>query len=199
MLGRQWQMGEHQGEDASSPVRVDLRTRATPIEPVDGQSALDPRTVPAETIVESEPGDWWTAGRRIRLGRLIAEAAEANEVPLLSDPDLLLAGLPVPYDKLNGAGFGKAKVLGPAEAAPIAPSAVWRRLRDVPKGVISPHYEKFLAEIFIASTAMRSEGRIPAAGFPNLPQALQPPFGTICQICQTFPSLPTANTSCLPS
>ena len=110
MLGRQWQMGEHQGEDASSPVRVELRTRATPIEPVDGQSALDPRTVPAETIIESEPGDWWTAGRRVRLGRLVAEAADANGTPLLSDPDLLLAGLPVPYDELNGAGFDARKL-----------------------------------------------------------------------------------------
>jgi hypothetical protein len=104
LLGRQWQMGEHQGEDASSPVRADLRIRATPIRPVAGQPALDPRTVPAETIVESEPGDWWTAGRRIRLGRLVAQAAQANGTPLPDDEDLLLAGLPVPYHELNGAG-----------------------------------------------------------------------------------------------
>ena len=31
MLGRQWQMGEHQGEDASSPVAVEISSRATPI------------------------------------------------------------------------------------------------------------------------------------------------------------------------
>ncbi len=66
MLGRQWQMGEHQGEDASSPVGVELRSRATPIGPVAGQPGLDPATVPAQAIIESEPGDWWTAGRRVR-------------------------------------------------------------------------------------------------------------------------------------
>lgn len=105
MLGRQWQMGEHQGEDASSPVRVDLRTRATPVEAVDGQAAQDPRTVPAETILESEPGDWWTAGRRVLVGRLVASAADANGTPLPADPGLLLEGLPVPYDELDGTGF----------------------------------------------------------------------------------------------
>jgi hypothetical protein len=104
MLGRQWQMGEHQGEDASSPVRADIRVRATPIRPVSGQPGYEPRTVPAETIVESEPGDWWTTGRRIRIGRLVAQAAHANGTPLPADENLLLAGLPVPYDQLNGAG-----------------------------------------------------------------------------------------------
>lgn len=105
MLGRQWQMGEHQGEDASSPVRVDVAMRATPIEPVDGQPALDPRTAPAEVLVESEPGDWWTAGRRVRLGRTVAAAAAANGTPLPEDPDLLLARLPVPYDLFEGTDF----------------------------------------------------------------------------------------------
>src|SRR5205823_4791358 len=61
MIGRQWQMGEHQGEDATSPVGVEVTTRETPIRPIPGQPNLDPRTVPAEAVVESEPGDWWTA------------------------------------------------------------------------------------------------------------------------------------------
>ena len=65
-LGRQWQLGEHQGEDASSPTGVRYRARLTPIDPIAGQPGLDPRRVPAEAIVESEPGDFWTAGRRIR-------------------------------------------------------------------------------------------------------------------------------------
>ena len=39
MLGRQWQVGEHAGEDASSPVLVELEVAHTPLEPVAG---LDP-------------------------------------------------------------------------------------------------------------------------------------------------------------
>ena len=105
MLGRQWQMGEHQGEDASSPVSVRLLSSSTPIEPVAGQPDLDPRTVPAEAIVESEPGDWWTPGRRVRLGRRVAETARAHGINLPADGAFRLDGLPVPYDSLDGQGL----------------------------------------------------------------------------------------------
>jgi hypothetical protein len=104
LLGRQWQMGEHQGEDASSPTRIEHEARFTPIEPVAGQPDLDPRTVPAEAVVESEPGDFWTPGRRILLGRRVAAAAAANGVTI-PDAELELAGLPVPYDELDGDGL----------------------------------------------------------------------------------------------
>ena len=98
-LGRQWQLGEHQGEDASSPVLVAYRARTVPIEPVAGQPLLDPAVIPAEAIVESEPEDFWTPGRRISIGRLVAAATT-----LPADPALALAGLPVPYDVLDGTG-----------------------------------------------------------------------------------------------
>lgn len=102
MLGRQWQMGEHQGEDASSPVGVKMTPKATPIGPAAGQDALDPATRPAQAIVESEPFDWWTAGRRIRVGRAVAALAHSNGIAL---PDsIALSGLPVPYDRLDGTG-----------------------------------------------------------------------------------------------
>jgi hypothetical protein len=104
LLGRQWQMGEHQGEDASSPVAVNVAARATPIGAVEGQNHLDPATVPAEAILESEPLDWWTPGRRVRLGREAVAAAEANGVTLPADAALVLSDLPIPYDRLNGAG-----------------------------------------------------------------------------------------------
>lgn len=68
MLGRQWQVGEHAGEDASSPVLVELQVAHTPLEPVAG---LDPTVVPAEALVEGATGDWWTVGRRVRVGRAI--------------------------------------------------------------------------------------------------------------------------------
>lgn len=103
-LGRQWQLGEHQAEDASSPVAVEVVSRSTPIGAVPGQQHLDPATVPAEAIVESEPLDWWTVGRRTRIGRAAEAAAHANGLALPADPTLALAGLPVPYDVLDGTG-----------------------------------------------------------------------------------------------
>ncbi len=105
LLGRQWQLGEHQGEDASSPVRVTYRAQLTPIDPVTGQPHLDPRTTPAEAIVESEPGDSWTPGRRVAAGRAVEAAAAAAETPLPSSTALLLDRLPIPYDVLDGTGY----------------------------------------------------------------------------------------------
>ena len=104
LLGRQWQLGEHQGEDASSPVAVEIATHTTQIRPVDGQPDLDPANVPAEAIIESEPFDWWTPGRRVRIGRAVAAAAQAGGVTLPDDGALRLANLPVPYDTLDGSG-----------------------------------------------------------------------------------------------
>jgi hypothetical protein len=101
-LGRQWQMGEHAGDDASSPVAVDFTATATPIGAITGQPALDPATVPAQAVLESEPGDWWTIGRRVRVGRAVAARAGVH----LPD-DTALAGLPVPYDSLNGGPDGR--------------------------------------------------------------------------------------------
>ena len=69
LLGRQWQVGEHTGEDASSPVLVELDVAHTPLEAVAG---LDPTVVPAEAILEGSAGDWWTVGRRVRVGRAVA-------------------------------------------------------------------------------------------------------------------------------
>lgn len=105
LLGRQWQMGEHQGDDASSPVVVNVSARATPIGAADSQVRLDPGVVPAQAVIESEPGDWWTAGRRVRVGRAVAAAAAAHGIALVGDSaggPLALIGLPVPYDGFTG-------------------------------------------------------------------------------------------------
>jgi len=69
MLGRQWQIGEHAGEDASTPVIVQLEVAHTPLEAVAG---LDPTVVPAEPLLEGAEDDWWTIGRRARVGRALA-------------------------------------------------------------------------------------------------------------------------------
>jgi hypothetical protein len=105
LLGRQWQLGEHRGEDASSPVRVTYRARLSPIEPLPDQPDLDPRSVPAEAIVECEPGDFWTPGRRVVAGRAAEAAAAAAGNPLPAEDGLLLRALPMPYDVLDGSGY----------------------------------------------------------------------------------------------
>jgi hypothetical protein len=103
-LGRQWQLGEHQGEDASSPVAVHFISVQQPVDPYDGDPLQDPTIVPPEAIVESEPGDWWTPGRRIRIGKA---AADEGGLPALpgADPSLLLGDLPTHYDRFNGLGY----------------------------------------------------------------------------------------------
>jgi hypothetical protein len=104
-LGRQWQMGEHHGEDAASPIRIEYRSSQVRIRPVDGTANADPRIVPAEAIVESEPDDFWTVGRRVRIGRAVEQAARDAGRALPTDDTLRLANLPAPYDILNGTGF----------------------------------------------------------------------------------------------
>ena len=98
-LGRQWQLGEHRGTDAASPALVRLTVTETPITGRSGAPEDDPRITPPEAIVESEPEQWWTIGRRVRVGRALRTAVPAAR---RNDPALLLAGLPAPYDALDG-------------------------------------------------------------------------------------------------
>jgi len=102
-LARQWQLGEHQGEDASSPVAVAADIRHRPVTYDRARPALDPSTIPAEALVEGEPGDWWTIGRRVRLGRLAAAKLTADERAAYA-----LGPLPPPYDRLTGQVDGRA-------------------------------------------------------------------------------------------
>lgn len=106
-LGRQWQMGEHQGEDASSPVKVRYRASHRAIDPFDGDPQMHPKIVPPEAIIESEAGDWWTPGRRIRLGKEAGAALPAIDE---ADPELRLENLPAPYDRFNGLGYDGQKL-----------------------------------------------------------------------------------------
>lgn len=90
MLGRQWELGEHVGEDAGTPVGVTVPIDHLPLQSVEG---LDPTIVPAEAIVEGSALDWWTVGRRIRVGRLISPALTAAERGRIA----FTASLPDPY------------------------------------------------------------------------------------------------------
>ena len=98
-LAAQWTKDEHHGSDSGSPVAVSVTASMVPIDPFDGDPELDPQRVPPEVIIESEPGDWWTPGRRVRVGL----AAAASVPPAAQDdPALQLDGLPPPYDRLRG-------------------------------------------------------------------------------------------------
>jgi hypothetical protein len=106
-LARQWQLGEHQGEDAASPVRVNVVASRTPLDPYDKDPALDPMVVPAEAIIESEPDGWWTIGRRARIG-VAAPPFLPVGVTAAQDAALRFVGLVGPYDRLNGLYDGLA-------------------------------------------------------------------------------------------
>lgn len=103
LLARQWQMGEHQGENASSPVRIECDVTRTPIDAVNGDPAFDPTVVPAEALVESELDDWWTIGRRIRAGDTFKDNAAVAGVAALR-----LANPPPPYEAFTGRLDGRA-------------------------------------------------------------------------------------------
>lgn len=94
MLGRQWELGEHVGEDAGTPVGVTVPVEHLPLQQVEG---LDPTIVPAEAIVEGSALDWWTVGRRIRVGRQVAAELTVAD----RDRVAFTGALPDPY----GAAF----------------------------------------------------------------------------------------------
>lgn len=100
-LARQWQLGEHQGEDAGSPVMISYAATQLPIDPLNGDPGLDPLVIPPEVIVESEPDDWWTTGRRVRLGRAAAPHLPGGLTPD-EDTGLRLGSLAPPYDGFSG-------------------------------------------------------------------------------------------------
>jgi hypothetical protein len=109
-LARQWQMGEHQGENATSPVLVRYRLATTPITAPAGAESVDLAVTPAESVVESELDDWWTMGRRIRLGRRVALAQAWLPGPAPADLPVTLRfhQPPPPYERFHEAFDGLA-------------------------------------------------------------------------------------------
>ena len=102
-LGRQWQMGELQGENASSPTLVRAKVDLTPLEGDSKAPIHDPTVTPPEAIIEAEAEDWWTYGRRVQFGRLLAPRVDFNDLKLRKACQI--SGFPKPYDRLNGRGL----------------------------------------------------------------------------------------------
>ena len=100
MIGRQWQLGELRGENASSPIQMVMNVTDVAIEPNIERPADDPATTPAEAIVEGGPDDWWTTGRRLRLGRAADSAGLIADLGV-ADMTLRCQHLPPPYDICN--------------------------------------------------------------------------------------------------
>jgi len=99
-LSRQWQLGEHQGENATSPVLVSYQSVSTPVLPAPDDPAGDPTVVPAEALVESEMDSWWTVGRRVRIGAVLARSHGLHLSTV--EPSYLLGDPPPPYERLAG-------------------------------------------------------------------------------------------------
>ncbi len=146
-LTRQWQLGEHQGEDASSPVavRVDISHEQLRYDP--RRPHLDPTIVPAEALVEAEPGDWWTVGRRIRLGR--AAAPLLAQLSSMQLERLRFGALPTPYEELAGELDGRAIFT----AGLLAGNAIWS---EVP----SPPADRWSASELTHNAAFRAGRRM---------------------------------------
>ena len=88
-LGRQWQLGEHRGRDAASPALVHVTVIETPVTGPSTAPEDDPRITPPEAIIESEPEQWWTIGRRVRVGRALRSAVPAGAgatIPISCSP-----------------------------------------------------------------------------------------------------------------
>jgi hypothetical protein len=106
-LARQWQMGEHQGENASTPVLVNFKSVGTALDPAPDMPLLDPLTTPPEAIIEGEPEDWWTMGRRLRFGETMATRVGLTIDAPAAAP-YLLVNPPPPYEALSGRFDGLA-------------------------------------------------------------------------------------------
>lgn len=61
LLARQWQIGEHQGENMTSPVWATTETQRTPLQAPADRPFADPRAVPGEAVLEAASRDWKTA------------------------------------------------------------------------------------------------------------------------------------------
>jgi peptidoglycan hydrolase-like protein with peptidoglycan-binding domain len=115
MLGRQWHMGELQGENASTPLAVELSVSETPIGAPADRLAQDPLVIPAEAIIEGTADDHWTLGMRIAVGLRALSEGRVAAITADTDLTLVLNDLPEPYAGLSGQVYdGRALARDPS-------------------------------------------------------------------------------------
>jgi hypothetical protein len=148
-LTRQWQLGELQGEDASAPVVVTLAPQHVRISYDRARPDLDPTVVPAEALLEAEPGDWWTLGRRVRLGRLAAALLGPE-----ASARFRLGVLPVPYERLASEVDGRAVF----QSGVLAGNAIWSEVPSPAPDRWSSSELVYNASFEAGGTALRTRG-----------------------------------------
>jgi hypothetical protein len=146
-LTRQWQLGELQGEDTSTPVVVTSSPRHVPITYDRTRPDLDPSVVPAEALLEAEPGDWWTIGRRVRLGRAAAPLIDAS-----TRARFRIGPLPEPYQNLSEEIDGRAVFV----AGLLAGHAIWAQVPSPPPDRWSSSELDYSASFEAGNTALRA-------------------------------------------
>ncbi len=146
-ITRQWQLGELQGEDASTPVVVTSAPQHVPITYDRSRPELDPTVIPAEALLEAEPGDWWTVGRRVRLGRAAKPLLDANARARFG-----LGTLPAPYENLAGEIDGRAVFA----AGVLAGHAIWAEVPSPAADRWSSSELNYRASFEAGSTALRA-------------------------------------------
>lgn len=148
-LARQWELGEFQGEDAASPVVVSLVPEHLPLSYDPDRPTLDPTVIPGEALLEAEPGDWWTIGRRARLGRAVQGLLD----PTTADR-FRFGELPAPYDGLASAIDGRAVFL----SGLLAGDPVWQELPSPPPDRFSTSELAYSAPFAAGDVALQVDG-----------------------------------------
>src|SRR5262249_7312753 len=106
---------------------------------------LDPTVVPAEALLEAEPGDWWTIGRRVRLGRAAAALLDPA-----THAGFAFGVLPAPYDALAAEVDGRAVFV----AGVLAGNAIWSEVPSPPADRWSTSELHYAASFEAAGTAL---------------------------------------------
>lgn len=148
-ISRQWQLGELQGEDVSTPVAVLCAPRHVPITYDRSRPDLDPSVIPAEALLEAEPGDWWTIGRRVRLGR-----AAAPLLDVTARERWLMGRLAAPYEKLANELDGRAVFM----SGLLAGNAIWSEVPSPPPDRWSSSKLEYSASFEAGGIALRVRG-----------------------------------------
>ena len=108
---------------------------------------LDPTVIPAEALLEAEPGDWWTIGRRVPAGPRGHAAPRRDRRARFR-----LGTLPAPYQNLAGEVDGRAVFL----AGLLAGNAIWAEVPSPAADRWSSSELDYSASFEAGGTALRA-------------------------------------------